>query len=61
MDIKQLKSFCMVVDKRSFSQAAARLGLSQPTVSFQIAAIEEAVGAKLFERNGRETTVTKSG
>jgi Transcriptional regulator len=41
MDIKQLKIFCAVVGKGSFSQAAEMLLLTQPTVSFQIASLEK--------------------
>jgi Transcriptional regulator len=61
MDIKQLKIFCAVVGKGSFSQAAEMLLLTQPTVSFQIASLEKELGTKLLDRSGREVTVTKSG
>src|ERR671936_134284 len=40
MDTRQLAAFCAVVERRSFSQAAARLGVTQPAVSLQIRALE---------------------
>ena len=61
MDIKQLKVFCAVVGKGSFSQAAEMLNLTQPTISFQIASLEKELGTKLLDRSGRGITVTKSG
>ena len=61
MELRQLEIFCAVAEKRGFSLAAAALGLTQPTVSFQIAALEEELGTRLFERGGRTTLLTKSG
>jgi DNA-binding transcriptional LysR family regulator len=61
MEIRQLKVFCAVVEKGSFSQAAEMLSLTQPTVSFQIASLEKELGTKLLDRSGREVTVTKVG
>ena len=61
MDIKQLKIFCAVVEKGSFSKAAEMLILTQPTVSFQIASLEKEMGTKLLDRSGREVTLTRSG
>jgi DNA-binding transcriptional LysR family regulator len=61
MDIKQLKIFCAVADRRSFSLAGEKLGLTQPTISFQIASLEQELGTRLFDRGGRTTTLTTSG
>lgn len=61
MELRQLEIFCAVAEQRGFSLAAAALGLTQPTVSFQIAALEEELGTRLFERGGRTTVLTKSG
>lgn len=61
MELRQLEIFCTVAEQRGFSLAAAALGLTQPTVSFQIAALEEELGTRLFERGGRTTVLTKSG
>src|SRR5918999_1660315 len=41
MDTRQLAAFCAVVERKSFSQAAERLGLSQPAVSLQIRSLEQ--------------------
>ena len=61
MDIKQLRSFCTVAEKGGFSVAAKALGVSQPTVSFQVSSLEDELGTKLFDRRGRTSTITKSG
>lgn len=61
MELRQLEIFCTVAEKRGFSLAAEALGLTQPTVSFQIAALEEELGTRLFERGGRTTSLTRSG
>ena len=49
-----------VEKERNFTRAAARIGISQPAVSAQVAALEEALGVELFER-GRELRLTPSG
>jgi len=61
MELKQLRTFCAVADKKSFSRAAEAVGLTQPTVSFQISSLETELGTRLFERGGRETRFTESG
>lgn len=61
MDLKQLRALCAVSEKHGFSAAAAALGLSQPTISFQVSSLEAELGARLFERAGRETTLTEAG
>src|SRR6266496_4570848 len=61
MDTKQLAAFCMVVERRSFSQAAERLGVTQPAVSQQIRALEERLGRKLLDRSGRRVEPTEAG
>ena len=46
MDTRQLAAFCAVVERRSFSQAAERLGVTQPAVSLQIRAPREAASGR---------------
>ena len=61
MDTRQLAAFCAVVERRSFSQAAERLGISQPAVSLQIRSLEERLGKQLLDRSGRRVEPTEAG
>lgn len=60
MDLHRLDIFCHVYEDESFSQGARRLGLSQPTVSIHIKALEESLGVQLFNRLGREIEPTEA-
>ncbi|MGF6231798.1 DNA-binding transcriptional LysR family regulator [Inquilinus ginsengisoli] len=53
--------FAQVVDSRSFSAAAARLGLSKSAVSKQIAKLEDRLGARLLNRTTRTLSPTDAG
>ncbi|HEX5467562.1 MAG TPA: selenium metabolism-associated LysR family transcriptional regulator [Gaiellaceae bacterium] len=61
MDTRQLAAFCAVVEKRSFSQAAEKLGVTQPAVSLQVRGLEERLGQKLLDRSGRSVEPTEAG
>jgi len=61
MDTRQLAAFCAVVELHSFSQAAERLGVTQPAVSMQIRALEERFGHRLLDRSGRRVEPTEAG
>src|SRR5438045_78935 len=61
MDTRQLAAFCAVVERRSFSQAAARLGVTQPAVSLQVRALEQRLGRQLLDRSGRRVVPTEAG
>jgi DNA-binding transcriptional LysR family regulator len=61
MDTRQLAAFVEVVERRSFSQAAERLGVTQPAVSLQIRSLEERVGQRLLDRSGRRVDTTEAG
>src|SRR5918999_4411788 len=61
MDTRQLAAFCAVVELRSFSQAAERLGVSQPAVSLQIRSLERRLGRRLIDRSGRRVEPTEAG
>src|SRR5919106_567631 len=61
MDTRQLAAFCAVVDRKSFSQAAELLGISQPAVSLQIRSLEERLGTQLIDRSGRRVEPTEAG
>lgn len=56
-----LRYFLAVVDTGTFSQAAIRCGVSQPTVSSGIARLEEATGEILFQRSSRRVELTRAG
>ena len=61
MDIRRLQAFAKVYDLRSFSRAGEELLLSQPTISAHIMALEEELGAQLFDRLGRTVLPTQAG
>jgi DNA-binding transcriptional LysR family regulator len=61
MDVDDLRLLDAVAAEGSFSRAAARLRLSQPSVSARIAAVERAVGAPLFARDPRGARLTPAG
>jgi len=61
IEIRQLQVFLAVWENRSFSRAAHEVHLTQPTVSGHIRVLEEALGVRLFDRSGKEVTLTKAG
>ena len=61
MDTRQLYAFCEVVDRKSFSLAAERLGVTQPAVSLQVRALEKRLGIQLLDRSGRRVEPTEAG
>jgi DNA-binding transcriptional LysR family regulator len=61
MDTRQLAAFCAVVERRSFSQAAEQLGVTQPAVSLQLRSLEKRLGMQLLDRSGRRVEPTEAG
>ncbi|MFF2479757.1 LysR family transcriptional regulator [Paenibacillus sp. NPDC058071] len=61
MEFRQLECFKSVCEHLHFTRAAEQLGISQPTLSYQIKLLEEEVGAPLFNRIGKKITMTASG
>ena len=61
LDWNQLKAFLETAETGSLSAAARRLGLTQPTLSRQVAAIEQRMGVTLFERVGKRMALTHTG
>ena len=61
MDTRQLAAFCEVVERKSFSHAAERLGVTQPAVSLQVRSLEKRLGTKLLDRSGRRVEPTEAG
>ena len=61
LDWNQLKAFLETAETGSLSAAARKLGLTQPTLSRQVAAIERHMGVTLFERVGKAMALTTTG
>lgn len=61
MDLGQLEAFVQVAERQSFSRAAESLGLTQPSVTARIQALERDLHETLFERNGRGVRLTEVG
>lgn len=61
MDSNSLSAFLAVADSGSFTAAAERLFLTQPAISKRIAQLEEQLGARLFDRIGRQVHLTEAG
>jgi len=59
--LRQLRSFCEAAQSGSFSKAAEKLKLSQPSVSLQIQALEKDLDTLLFERSGPKIRLTPAG
>jgi len=60
-DLRHLEIFCKVLELKSFSKAAEAVLLTRPSVSERIATLETMVGAKLFDRLGRQIVPTAAG
>lgn len=61
MDLRVLRYFLTVAKEQSFTKAAHQLNITQPTLSRQLAALEDELGAKLFDRGGHSITLTNEG
>ncbi|WP_125770558.1 LysR family transcriptional regulator [Companilactobacillus furfuricola] len=61
MDIRVLRYFIAIAEELNFSHAAARLHVSQPALSRQIAELENQLGTKLFIRGNRQIQMTQDG
>jgi DNA-binding transcriptional LysR family regulator len=60
-NIKDMLAFLAVAQERSFTKAAARLGISQSALSHTIRALEERVGVRLLTRTTRSVSPTEAG
>jgi LysR family transcriptional regulator, hydrogen peroxide-inducible genes activator len=61
MEFQQLRYVCAIAETGSFSRAAERCQVAQPSLSQQVLKLEEDLGAKLFDRLGRSVRVTEAG
>lgn len=60
-DWNQARAFLVTAEEGTLSAAARALGLTQPTLGRQVAALESSLGVTLFERVGRSLSLTQSG
>lgn len=61
MELREIATFLQVAQLNSFSKAAKRLGYSQAAVTIQIKQLEEELKVHLFDRIGKQTTLTHQG
>ena len=61
MDIRHFKTFKSIIEEGNFSNAAAKLGYTQSTVTSQIQQLEQELSIKLFEKIGRNMVLTTLG
>lgn len=61
MEFHQLRYVCAIAETGSFSRAAERCHVAQPSLSQQVLKLEQDLGAKLFDRLGRSVRLTEAG
>lgn len=61
MTVYQLECFIAVAEELNFSSAAARMFTTQPSITYQISALERETGLHLFDRSTRRTKLTAAG
>jgi len=61
MELRQLEYFAAVAERANFTRAAAQVHISQSGVSAQVKALENELGAELFDRTGRTARLTEAG
>lgn len=61
MEFGQIEAFLAIIHEGSFTQAAAHLNLTQPSLSSRIQQLEQSLGMELFQRDKRPVQLTPSG
>ncbi|MFT4084401.1 MAG: LysR family transcriptional regulator [Nocardioides sp.] len=61
MERRQLEFFLAIAEAGSFTRAAGRLNIAQPSLSYAIRSLEHELGVELFERHGRGARLTPAG
>ena len=61
MNVRQAEQLLTVLEERSVSRAASRLGVSQPAISQTIQSAEKEIGMKIFQRGAEDSFLTYAG
>lgn len=61
MNLNQLRYFATLADLEHYTRAAEKLNISQPTLSHAMSLLEEELGVRLFQKQGRNVVLTKYG
>ncbi|RJF92505.1 LysR family transcriptional regulator [Noviherbaspirillum saxi] len=61
ISLRQWRIFHAVYDSGSFAAAGKRLHLTQPTISYAIAQLQEQLGVRMFKNEGRKSILTEDG
>ena len=61
MEIKHLRTFCVLADELHFGRAAHRLHTAQPVISKRLREMEDELGARLLNRSARKVSLTRAG
>ena len=61
MDLDAIRSFLVLADELHFGHASARIGITQPALSYQIRRLEKDLGVVLFNRTSRQVSLTPAG
>ncbi|MFW8052772.1 LysR family transcriptional regulator [Vagococcus fluvialis] len=61
MELRQIHYFLVLAKELHFSEAAVKLGISQPSLSQQIKVLESEIGMPLFDRIGKKNSLTEAG
>ncbi|UNJ81403.1 LysR family transcriptional regulator (plasmid) [Bacillus sp. CMF21] len=61
MDLRQLGNFMALCEEMNFTRTAEKLRIGQPTLSYQMKALEDELGVRLFDRLGKKIAITEAG